>query len=337
MAAIIIQPKWQIFERSITPESIFRCRREFIKAIGLCGLGLAAGAPLGCGPNENAPQVGAQEHPPGPDLYPARSNPAFILDRPITNEAYTASYNNFYEFSVFKGSVYKKAARLRTSPWQVEVGGLVEKPRVFDVDELLRALPVEERRYRFRCVEAWAMAVPWTGVSMGAFLKLVRPLSSARYVRLVSFLKPAEAPNQRPSYGPWPYTEGLTMAEASNELTMLVSGIYGHPLPKQHGAPLRLVAPWKYGFKSIKSVVKFEFTAEQPRTFWNSNRPHEYGFEANVDPTTPHPRWSQHLKNSSALASGGQPCHLMATVNGSQLFIANETREGLRSRRSSMV
>lgn len=293
MVAIILQRDWQTPERCITPESIFRPRREFIKAIALCGLGLVAGAPLGCGPHENAPEIGAQEDPPALELYPARSNPAFTLDRPITNEAYAASYNNFYEFSVFKGKVYKQAARLTTSPWQVEVAGLVEKPRVFEVDDLLRALPLEERRYRFRCVEAWAMAVPWTGVPMRAFLKLVQPLSSARYVRFVSFLRPSEAPNQSSSSGPWPYAEGLTMAEANNQLTMLASGIYGHPLPKQHGAPLRLVVPWKYGFKSIKSVVKIEFTAEQPRTFWNSNRPHEYGFEANVDPTTPHPRWSQ--------------------------------------------
>jgi len=293
MAAIIVPPKWQMTERSITPQSIFCARRNFIKTFGLSGLGLVAGLPFGCGPNENAAKIGEQENPPVADLYPARRNPNFILDRPITNEVYAASYNNFYEFSVFKGSVYKKAARLKTSPWRLEVAGLVERPRTFDIDELLRALPLEERRYRFRCVESWAMAVPWTGIPMRAFLKLVAPLSSARYIRLVSFWAPAEAPNQSSSYGPWPYTEALTMAEAANELTMLACGIYGHPLPKQHGAPLRLVVPWKYGFKSIKSIVKIEFTAKQPRTFWNSNRPNEYGFEANVDPATPHPRWSQ--------------------------------------------
>jgi methionine sulfoxide reductase catalytic subunit len=293
MAVIIVQPKWQTAEPSITPESTFCARRSVIKTLCLSGLGFIAGIPLGCGPNENAPKIGAQENPPIADLYPVRRNPNFILDRPITNEAHAASYNNFYEFSVFKGSVYKRAARLRTSPWQVEVAGLLEKPRIFDIDELLRAMPLEERRYRFRCVEAWAMAVPWTGVPMRAFLKLVKPLSAARYVRFTSFLAPAEAPNQSPSYGSWPYTEALTLAEANNELSMLACGIYGHPLPKQHGAPLRLVVPWKYGFKSIKSIVKIEFTAEQPRTFWNSNRPHEYGFEANVDPATPHPRWSQ--------------------------------------------
>jgi sulfoxide reductase catalytic subunit YedY len=293
MAAIIVPPRWQMPERCITPESIFCARRNFMKTLGLSGLGLVAGLPFGCGPNENATKIGAQENPPVADLYPVRRNPNFILDRPITYEVYAASYNNFYEFSVFKGSVYKKAARLKTSPWRLEVAGLVERPRTFDIDELLRALPLEERRYRFRCVESWAMAVPWTGVPMRAFLKLVAPLSSARYIRLVSFWAPAEAPNQSPSYGPWPYTEALTMSEAANELTMLACGIYGHSLPKQHGAPLRLVVPWKYGFKSIKSIVKIEFTEEPPRTFWNSNRPHEYAFEANVDPATPHPRWSQ--------------------------------------------
>lgn len=293
MAAIINHPHWQLSERSITPEAIFRRRRQVLKAIGLLGLGLGASDLTGCGPAKDAPRIGAQEHPPAPDLYPARNNPSFRLDRPITDPIYAASYNNFYEFSTSKGNVYRKAARLTTSPWQVEIGGRVEKPRVFDIDELIRAMPLEERLYRFRCVEAWAMAVPWTGFAMSALIKRAQPLSSARYVRFVTFLKPDEAPNQAPAYGPWPYSEGLTMAEATNELTLLATGIYGQPMPKQHGAPLRLVVPWKYGFKSIKSVVKIEFTAEQPRTFWNSNRPDEYGFEANVDPMVPHPRWSQ--------------------------------------------
>jgi len=293
MAAIIIRPPWQTSERCITPEPFFFRRRQLIKAMGLLGLGLGAGAVLGCGPANDAPSIGAQEHPLAPDLYPARNNSNFVLDRPITDESYAASYNNFYEFSVFKGNVYRKAARLQTSPWQIEIGGLIEKPRVFEVEDLVRAMPLEERRYRFRCVEAWAMAVPWTGFAMHHLLKLVKPLSSARYVRFVTFLRPEEAPNQSRSYGPWPYSEGLTMAEASHELTFLATGIYGHPMPKQHGAPLRLVVPWKYGFKSIKSIVGIEFTAAQPRTFWNTNRPHEYGFEANVDPKVPHPRWSQ--------------------------------------------
>jgi sulfoxide reductase catalytic subunit YedY len=293
MSKLLIHPSWQIPEGNATPESIFLARRRLLKAAGFAGLGMVGMLPSACGPAKDAALVGAQQNPPAPELYPAPRNSRFTVDRPLTDEAYAASYNNYYEFSTLKGSVFKKSARLRTSPWQVEVGGLVEKPRVFDIAELVRATSLEERLYRFRCVEAWAMTVPWTGFTMRALIKTVQPLSSAKYVRFVAFLKPEEAPNQSPSYGPWPYAEGLTMAEAMNELTLLATGIYGHPLPKQHGAPLRLVVPWKYGFKSIKSIVKIEFTDEQPRTFWNSNRPHEYGFIANVDPAVPHPRWSQ--------------------------------------------
>ena len=189
--------------------------------------------------------------------------------------------------------MYRKTARWRTSPWQIEIGGLVEKKLVFEVADLIRAMPLEERLYRFRCVEAWAMAVPWTGFPLRELIKLAKPLSAAKHVRFVSFLNEDVAPNQNPNRGPWPYTEGLTIVEAMNELTLLVTGIYGRPLPKQHGAPLRLVVPWKYGFKSIKSIVRIDFTAEQPRTFWNSNRPREYDFTANVDPDVAHPRWSQ--------------------------------------------
>ena len=293
MANILTRQSWLIRESDTTPEVIFTARRRMLKAAGLFGLGLVGSVTVGCGPAEDAAIVGAQENPPGGNLYPAPRDSRFTLDRPLTDENYAASYNNFYEFSSFKGGVYKKSARLRTHPWQIEITGLVDKPRIFEIDELVRALPLEERLYRFRCVEAWAMAVPWTGFSLQALVKLVQPLSSARYVKFVTFMKPEQAPNQSSSYGPWPYTEGLTMAEATNKLTMLATGIYGHPLPKQHGAPLRLVVPWKYGFKNIKSIVKIEFTAAQPRTFWNTSRPHEYGFTANVEPTVPHPRWSQ--------------------------------------------
>jgi sulfoxide reductase catalytic subunit YedY len=284
---------WKISEAAVTPEELFYQRRRLIKSFALCTLGAAAGTLPGCGPAKDAAKIGAQENPPGRDLYPARRNTRFTLDRPLTEEAYAASYNNYYEFSTLKGSVYKKAARLSTHPWQVEVGGLVEKPRIFDINDLVRAMPLEERLYRFRCVEAWAMAVPWTGFPLRDLIKRAQPLFEAKHVRFTTFLKPDEAPNQSPAVGPWPYTEGLTMAEAMNELTLLATGIYGHPLPKQHGAPLRLVVPWKYGFKSIKAIVKIEFTAEQPRTFWNSNRPREYDYFANVDPQVPHPRWSQ--------------------------------------------
>jgi len=294
MAHVLFKKGWQIGESETTPEEyFFRQRRRTIQGLGLFGLSLAAGILPACGPAKDAARIGAQEHPAARERYPAKRNPRFTLDRPITEEVYAASYNNFYEFSTLKGSVYKKAARLRTHPWQVEVSGLLEKPQIFDIDELVRAMPLEERLYRFRCVEAWSMAVPWTGFPLRALIKMVRPLSSAKYLRFVTFLNPQDAPNQTPSYGPWPYTEGLTLAEAANELTILATGIYGHPLPKQHGAPLRLVVPWKYGFKSIKSIVRIEFTADQPRSFWNSIAPHEYDFRANVDPHVPHPRWSQ--------------------------------------------
>lgn len=293
MANILTRRRWSIRDSAATPEQIFQSRRTLLKAAGLIGLGLAGSAAIGCASPQDAAIIGAQENPPGKDLYPAPRDSRFSLDRPLTDENYAASYNNFYEFSTFKGGVYKNAARWRTNPWQIEIAGLIDKPRIFEIDELMHALPLEERLYRFRCVEAWAMAVPWTGFPLPALIKLVQPLSSARYVKFVTFMKPDQVPNQSSSYGPWPYTEGLTMAEATNELTMLATGIYGHPLPKQHGAPLRLVVPWKYGFKNIKSIVKIEFTAAQPRTFWNTSQPHEYGFTANVEPTVPHPRWSQ--------------------------------------------
>lgn len=288
-----LQKPWQLSERELTSEKFFRQRRHLIKSAGLISLGVSIGVLPACGPAEDAARIGAQEQPAGADLYPAHLNPQFVLDRPVTSEAYAASYNNFYEFSVFKSRVYRNSQRLTTHPWQVEISGLVAKPRRFDIDELVRSVDLEERLYRFRCVEAWAMAVPWTGFPLAALIKKIEPLSAAKFVRFVTFLKPEQATNQGPSSGPWPYTEALTLAEAMNELTLIATGIYGHALPKQHGAPLRLVVPWKYGFKSIKSIVKIEFTAERPVTFWNSNRPKEYDFTANVDPNTPHPRWSQ--------------------------------------------
>lgn len=289
----ILSRPWQLRANQITPEAKFYQRRQFLKAIAIGSTAWSSSLLSSCGPAADAIAIGAQEQPAGPELYPARRDVRFSLDRPVTAEAYAASYNNFYEFSVFKSRVYRQAARLKTFPWQVAVSGLVEKGRVFDIDQLVRTFPLEERLYRFRCVEAWAMAVPWTGFLLRDLIKQVQPLSTARYVRFETFMNPKIAGNQSSGYGPWPYSEALTMAEAMNDLTLMATGIYGHPLPKQHGAPLRLVVPWKYGFKSIKSIVKIEFTAAQPKTFWNSNRPSEYDFTANVDPAVPHPRWSQ--------------------------------------------
>jgi methionine sulfoxide reductase catalytic subunit len=227
------------------------------------------------------------------DLYPALRNERFALDRAITPEAISARYNNFYEFSPQKERVARLVTNFRTRPWHIEVTGLVKKPQTFDIDDLVRRLPLEERLYRLRCVEAWSMAVPWTGFPIKAFIDLVEPLSSAKYMRMLTFNDPKQAPELRDDSWPWPYHEGLTMAEATNELALFVTGIYGHELSKQHGAPIRLIVPWKYGYKSLKSIVRIEFVEKRPPTFWSALIPWEYNFEANVNPNVPHPRWSQ--------------------------------------------
>ena len=299
MANLILPPTWRIPERKATPEPLyFKAvnRRSCLKLFG-AGVLLASGVLPGC-----TTHVSEEEFAKNPknfdwsdfdrEVYPATRYPEFVLDRPLTEEHIAAQYNNFYEFSEAKDDVWRRVGGFKSRPWTLEIKGLVNRPQQIDVDQLLRTMPLEERLYRHRCVEAWAMTVPWTGFPLKALIDKIEPLSGARYVRFTSFYSPNIAMGQR-GYGPWPYTESLTMEEAINELTMLVTGIYGHPLPKQHGAPLRLVTPWKYGFKSIKSIVSIEFTAEPPATFWNTLVPFEYGFVANVNPQIPHPRWSQ--------------------------------------------
>jgi sulfoxide reductase catalytic subunit YedY len=303
MPALIKIPRpWEIRGSRATPEEVFLDRRCFLRKLGLASAGIAgsgiaafgAAAAVGCGargaPAGSRPAEGSPSYEP----IAAPRNPEYQLDRPLTDEAVAARYNNFYEFTEEKERVHELARSLRLRPWAVEVKGLVQKPGTFDVDELRRTLPIEERLYRHRCVEAWAMAVPWVGFPLRALLEKAQPLASARHVRFVSFLRPEEAPNQGPrSHYPWPYFEGLTLKEAVHPLTLMAIGIYGHAMPPQHGAPIRLVVPWKYGFKSIKSVVQIELTADQPPTFWNTLAGHEYDFWANVDPEVPHPRWSQ--------------------------------------------
>ncbi len=230
---------------------------------------------------------------PGQELYPARRNERFAkVDRPVTDEPQAARYTNFYEFSSFK-DVWRHVEPFQPVPWQVEVTGLAAKPRIYDIDDLVRAFPLEERVYRHRCVERWAMVVPWTGFPLAALVKRAEPLPAARFVRFVSFDNPTQASQQHNRSMPWPYNEGLTLAETTNELAFIVTGMYGHPLLKQHGAPVRLVVPWKYGFKSAKSIVRIELTDRQPATFWNTLGPNEYDFEANVNPNVRHPRWAQ--------------------------------------------
>jgi sulfoxide reductase catalytic subunit YedY len=288
---------WNLPERAATPPQVLSRRRWLLRGLGLGAGALAGGAGLwwaltpGGTPEEVLASV--QETPLGQDLYPAREHHAFrSADRPRTDEVAAARYCNFYEFSSGK-SVWRYVQPFQPHPWTVEVGGLVARPRAYDIDDLVRAFPLEQRVYRHRCVEAWAMVVPWTGFPLAALLAKAEPLPGAKYVRFVSFYNPTVASNQRRSGLPWPYNEGLTLAEATNELAFLATGMYGHPLLKQHGAPVRLVVPWKYGYKSAKSIVRIELTDRRPATFWNTVQGDEYDFEANVNPAIPHPRWSQ--------------------------------------------
>ncbi|RMD92038.1 MAG: protein-methionine-sulfoxide reductase catalytic subunit MsrP [Calditrichaeota bacterium] len=294
---IKIPKRWEIPENCVTPESVYINRREFIKKLGFSGLGMW-GLMQGLLNPISAEVLGRDDvrrtiPAPAPP-FPAPRNDKFIVNRPITREEVAASYNNFYEFTTKKDYVWRLAEKFHTHPWKIEVKGHVHKKRTFDVEDLLKLAPLEERVYRFRCVEAWSMVVPWTGYPFKKLMDAVQPTSKAKFVRMVAFYRPDEAPGQRQdSWYPWPYFEGLTIEEAANDLTLLVFGIYGHALPNQHGAPLRLIVPWKYGFKSIKSMVRIEFVSKRPPTFWNTIAPNEYDFWSNVNPRVPHPRWSQ--------------------------------------------
>jgi len=295
MSNIIIPKGWHIPEREITPEELYMGRRRFMRTLGLGALAIGT---MACRSTEESKDAGHSPVPmppsPNGDLYPAARNQKYTTDRKLTGESVAASYNNFYEFSEEKERVKDLTGDFQIRPWELEITGLVAKPVKLTVDELVRRLPLEERVYRFRCVEAWAMTVPWTGIPLKKVLDLAEPLSSARYVRFTSFFRPDQAPNQaHATWYKWPYYEALRMDEATNELAMAVTGIYGHELPKQHGAPIRIIVPWKYGYKGPKSIMTMELVEKQPPTFWNDLEPDEYSFLSNVDPAVPHPRWSQ--------------------------------------------
>ena len=220
-------------------------------------------------------------------------NGSFINKRPLTKEKFATTYNNFYEFGSSK-NIWRSAQKLNTKPWLIKIDGLIEKPIEIDADELISMMgTIEERIYRHRCVEAWAMTLPWSGFEFSKLIDFVKPLHNAKYVRIETFFDPKIARGQKQSWYPWPYVEGLTIQEAYNPLSFIATGIYGKDLPKQNGAPLRLVLPWKYGFKSIKSIRKISFTDVKPVSFWEQLQPNEYGFWANVNPNVRHPRWSQ--------------------------------------------
>jgi sulfoxide reductase catalytic subunit YedY len=288
---IKVKRGWEMPESAATPEHIYHSRREIVKA-------MAAGPILAALPMAvTATLADTGEEDPSAKLYPVAQNGRYTLDRPITPEEVATRFNNFYEFGSHK-EIWQAAQDLRIRPWEVKIDGLVEQEQTIDIDDLLARMPLEERLYRHRCVEAWSMDVPWSGFPMKALVDLARPLGSAKYVQMQTFEDKDMAPGQRQFWYPWPYTEGVTMAEATNDLAFLVTGMYGKPVPKQDGAPLRIALPWKYGFKSVKSIVRFTFTEERPTTFWSEVGPSEYGFWANVNPDVPHPRWSQATERS---------------------------------------
>ncbi len=301
---------WEIPESQATPEYVFRDRRRFLTAsaltIGAASLGLAGGAQ-------------AEDADPSAGLYPAQRNLRFRLDRDITNEKVSTTYNNFYEFGSSK-TIWPAAQKLPIRPWEIKIDGMVEKPMTLGIDDLLKQAQLEERLYRHRCVEAWSMAVPWTGFPMKRLIEIAKPLSSAKYVKMETFNRPDVAPGMKASWYPWPYTEGLTIEEANNDLTLIATGIYGKPLPKQMGAPIRLVTPWKYGFKSVKSIVRVNFTDQRPKTFWEALQASEYGFWANVNPKVPHPRWSQATEEVIGTNGNRVPTQLF---NGYGEFVAD--------------
>ncbi len=270
----------------ITPQNLYLRRREFI------GGALAAAALAGT-------------------AMPARASPlsfsksAFSTDEPATPEKDVTSYNNYYEFGTDKSDPASYAGSLKTSPWSVKIDGLVAKPATFALEDILKPVTLEERIYRLRCVEGWSMVIPWIGFPLSALLQRVEPLGSAKYVSFETLVHPSEMPGQRGYFQPlnWPYVEGLRLDEAMHPLTILAVGLYGQTLPNQNGAPLRLVVPWKYGFKSIKSIVRISLAAKQPPTSWNLQNPREYGFYSNVNPEVDHPRWSQ--KTERRIGDGG--------------------------------
>jgi len=270
---LIKTPKgWELPDRAATPEHLFMSRRG----------ALAGGAAI----------LASATIPSAAFAQGAPRNPRFDAGRELTAERDATSYNNFYEFGTDK-SISRAAQRLPVTPWTIKFDGMVDKPRTMDIDDILKAVHIEERVYRHRCVEGWAMTVPWTGFPLRELVALAGPTTGAKYVVMETLADTKTMPGLRFSSFDWPYVEGVTMAEANNDLAFLATGLYGKAIPKQNGAPIRLVLPWKYGFKSVKSIVKVTFTDKKPTTFWEGIQPQEYGFWANVNPEVSHPRWSQ--------------------------------------------
>ncbi len=290
--------------REITPEHLFLSRRSFITGTAA----IAAGALLagcGLGQSKQPPGTGGTAGTPG-----SVTSPTDELGDKLTSYQDVTHYNNFYEFTMSKEGVAEAAKDFKTSPWTVKVDGLVQQPRTFAMEEIYRMFPDEERIYRMRCVEAWSMVIPWLGSPLNKILTEVKPTAEAKYVRFEALLDPKQMPGQKDDFGvSWPYVEGLRLDEAMHDLTLLSTGLYGKRLLPQNGAPLRLVVPWKYGFKSIKSIVRISLVAERPVSYWTGYAPREYGFYANVNPNVDHPRWSQ--KSERRIGESGRRDTLM--------------------------
>ena len=304
----------RIPDRDITPRDVYLNRRAFMRAGVLAAT--AAGTAL-VYRQLNAVHIDATEMPPIAGLVTAPHANGFWVDEAMTPRPSILNYNNFYEFSTDKDGVAGAASGFTTSGWQVTVGGLVQRPRVFDMDDLRRLSPPEERVYRMRCVEAWSMVIPWAGYSLSKLLDVVHPTAEAKYVAFETLLDPERMPGQKTNVLGWPYVEGLRLDEAMHPLALLATGLYGQDLPPQDGAPVRLVTPWKYGFKGIKSIVKITLTATPPPTTWNLMAPTEYGFYGNVNPNHDHPRWSQ--ATEQRIGESGRRPTLMFNGYGEQV------------------
>ena len=292
----MIKTQAELKESAVTDYALYQRRRDFLKIAGvaLTGTVLPSIAPAGL------------------QLPGYQPDPDSALKNQLTEAIKVTSYNNFYELGTGKDDPLKNAAKLKTEPWAITVEGECERPGVLAIEDLLAKFDLQERIYRLRCVEAWSMVIPWIGIELGQVLKRFQPTSKAKYVEFVTLMDPDNLPGQRRAVLDWPYREGLRMDEAMHPLSLLAVGLYGEVLPNQNGAPVRLVVPWKYGFKSIKSIVAIRFHEQQPATSWNVSAPREYGFYANVNPLVDHPRWSQarerkigHLRKTQTLMFNG--------------------------------
>lgn len=307
----------------ITPEHVYLSRRQFMKAAGAAVGTVAAGALLAaCQPFTSAASV--PTNTPGPAVtsipitpLPTLNDQSDELGAALTSYEDITNYNNYYEFTTDKAGVNPLSQNFRTSPWQVEVSGLVQNPKTYAVEDLINKYTQEEHIYRLRCVEAWSMVIPWVGFHLSDLLKDADPMTSAKYVRFTTIFDPSQMPGQKDGSYPWPYTEGLRLDEAMNQLTLLGTGMYGKLLPPEDGAPIRLVVPWKYGFKSIKAIIRIELVEQQPATFWNTIASNEYGFYSNVNPQVDHPRWSQ--KSERRIGEAGRISTLMFNGYGNEV------------------